>query len=90
MPSPTQRSTARLVALARADDVHGRLARLALDCGGYVGLSELSGVPTKTIAGWFRTRSLPSLSHLVSVCRACRVSADWLLGLPAIWLDEER
>jgi len=44
--------------------------------------AKFLGVNQKTLDQMLKKERKPSLQMLIAICTKCRVSADWLLGLP--------
>lgn len=57
--------------------------RIARECRGFTPyeLALRMECNTSQVHGWERSQCVPSAKSIVALCRACNVSADWLLGL---------
>lgn len=61
--------------------IGARIASAVAESGGAVPAACRAGVSVSAVRSWCSGTSMPSADRLADLCRACGVSADWVLGL---------
>lgn len=75
---------------AAREGIRARIAASVAEAGGPVPVSRAARVSESAVRSWCDGSSVPSADRLAALCRACGVSADWLLGLSTTEREEGR